>query len=94
MSVLANRLIEIGYTLGLYNDMKKQSLDKEIRDMTAEMKNLAKETGAATSRLKELTEDSVDDSAIVRLITIVSAFYLPGSFVAVSGCATPPPRLY
>lgn len=59
-------------------------MDREIRDATNEMRNLAKETSQVTKRLKELTENTVDDSAIVRIITIVSAVYLPGSFVAVS----------
>jgi Mg2+ and Co2+ transporter CorA len=35
-----------------------------------------------TEKMKNLTQDTVDDSATVRIITYVSAFYLPGSFVA------------
>lgn len=31
-----------------------------------------------------LTRDTVDDSATVRLVTIVTLVYLPASFVAVS----------
>ena len=41
-----------------------------------------------TQQLRDLTQDTVDDSATVRIITIVSAFYLPGSFVAVSRILT------
>ena len=37
-----------------------------------------------TQELKKLQQDTVDDSATVKTITIVSAFYLPGSFIAVS----------
>ena len=37
-----------------------------------------------TQELKKLQQDTVDDSATVKTITLVSAFYLPGSFIAVS----------
>ena len=37
-----------------------------------------------TETMKNLTQHSVDDSATVRIITYVSAIYLPASFVAVS----------
>ncbi|KAI1075591.1 hypothetical protein F5B20DRAFT_594948 [Whalleya microplaca] len=63
-----NSIDLIGYTLTIHNQQ--------------ELKNLAQETGEVTKKLKDLTENTVDDSAIVRIITIVSAFYLPGSFVA------------
>ena len=36
------------------------------------------------THLLNLTQDTVDDSATVKIITIVSAIYLPGSFVSVS----------
>ena len=37
-----------------------------------------------TQRLHQLTKSTVDDSATVKIITFVSAVYLPGSFIAVS----------
>lgn len=52
-------------------------MDKEVRNLTQELRDV-------TEKLKILTESTVDDSATVKIITIVSAFYLPGSFVAVS----------
>lgn len=55
----------------LHNQLETAKVDNELRDLT--------------ERLKTLTESSVDDSATVRIITLVSAFYLPGSFVAVRG---------
>jgi hypothetical protein len=45
-------------------------IDQELRDVT--------------ERLKDLTEDTVDDSATVKIITFVTAVYLPGGFVGVS----------
>ncbi|ORY60026.1 uncharacterized protein BCR38DRAFT_488219 [Pseudomassariella vexata] len=77
-----NTIDLIGYTLTLHNQLETARFDREIRDMTHELKNLAQETSVVTKKLKDLTENTVDDSAIVRIITIVSAFYLPGSFVA------------
>ena len=44
-------------------------MDREIRDMTEQMKNLAQETGAVTKKLQELTQNTVDDSAVVSIIT-------------------------
>lgn len=61
---------QVGYTLTLHNQLETAKVDIELRDLT--------------ERLKSLTESTVDDSATVRIITLVSAFYLPGSFVAVS----------
>lgn len=55
--------------------MEAAKLDHELRDMTEQLKNL-------TQNLLTLTEHSVDDSTTVKIITFVSAFYLPGSFVA------------
>jgi hypothetical protein len=68
---------QVGYTLTLHNQLETAKVDKELRDMTGELRDV-------TTRLKELQQDSVDDSVTVKIITVVSAFYLPGSFVAVS----------
>ncbi|KAI3528936.1 hypothetical protein CSPX01_15888 [Colletotrichum filicis] len=62
------------YTLSLHNQ-------QELQLLTREMKTHIKNTGDVTLKLKDLTENTVDDSAIVRIITIISAIYLPGSFV-------------
>lgn len=45
-------------------------MDTELRDLT--------------EGLKKLTEDTVDDSATVKIVTFLSAVYLPGSFIGVS----------
>jgi hypothetical protein len=63
----------VGYTLTLHNQLEAARIDSELRDLT--------------EGLKKLTEDTVDDSATVKIITFVSAVYLPGSFIAV--CFTP-----
>jgi hypothetical protein len=70
--------------LTLHYQQETEKIDKELRAMTqnlylatAEMKNL-------TEDMKRLTQDTVDDSATVRIVTFVSAIYLPGSFAAVS----------
>lgn len=65
---IRNTIDLVGYTLTLHNQMETAKVDNELRDLT--------------ERLKTLTESTVDDSATVRIITLVSAFYLPGSFVA------------
>ncbi|KAF1846865.1 uncharacterized protein K460DRAFT_49333 [Cucurbitaria berberidis CBS 394.84] len=58
----------VGYTLTLHNQLEAAKIDTELRDLT--------------EGLKRLTEDTVDDSATVKIITFVSAVYLPGSFIA------------
>ncbi|EXF81345.1 hypothetical protein CFIO01_01007 [Colletotrichum fioriniae PJ7] len=57
------------------------TVELELQLLTREMKTQIKNTGDVTLKLKDLTENTVDDSAIVRIITIISAIYLPGSFV-------------
>jgi hypothetical protein len=49
-----------------------------------QLRKLARETVVVTEQLQKLTQDTVDDSATVKTITLVSAFYLPGSFIGVS----------
>jgi hypothetical protein len=61
----------------LHNQLETVKVDKEVRNLTQDLRDV-------TEKLKILTESTVDDSATVKIITIVSAFYLPGSFVAVS----------
>ncbi|KAF2687942.1 hypothetical protein K458DRAFT_294629 [Lentithecium fluviatile CBS 122367] len=58
----------VGYTLTLHNQLESAKIDTELRDLT--------------EGLKRLTEDTVDDSATVKVITFLSAIYLPGSFIA------------
>lgn len=82
--LLTYYIIQVVNTLAMRNHLEATKLDWEMRDLTREMKRSGQETAVITKKLQELTENTVDDSAIVRLITIVSAFYLPGSFVAVS----------
>jgi hypothetical protein len=60
-----------------------ENLAQENRDLTERMKDLAQETSLVTKKLQELQQNTVDDSAIVKIITLVSAVYLPGSFVGV-----------
>lgn len=48
---------------------KAAATGRELRDLTVKLKDLQKHT--------------VDDSAAVKIITVMSAVYLPGSFVVV-----------
>jgi hypothetical protein len=62
---------QIGYTWTLHNQMEATKIGQELRDKAEKPENLA-----------EIS--TVDDSAIVKTITFVSAIYLLGSFVSVS----------
>ncbi|PWY64183.1 hypothetical protein BO83DRAFT_146261 [Aspergillus eucalypticola CBS 122712] len=64
---MKNAIDLAGYTLSLHNQLETASLDRELRDLT--------------SSLKRLQEDNMNDSAAVKVITFVSAIYLPGSFI-------------
>lgn len=48
------------------------------------MRNLAEQTSGVTVKLKEINQKFANDSAIITIITILSAIYVPGGFVAVS----------
>ncbi|KAJ4393223.1 hypothetical protein N0V93_002431 [Gnomoniopsis smithogilvyi] len=63
----------ISCTLTLHNQEQTGKLDNE-------MKALAEETSKVTRKLAVITENSANDGEIVRVVTIVSAIYLPGSF--------------
>ncbi|KAF2705205.1 hypothetical protein K504DRAFT_506155 [Pleomassaria siparia CBS 279.74] len=64
---IQNSIDLVGYTLTLHNQLEAVKVDKELRDLTR--------------KLKKLTQDTVDDSATVKVITFLSAIYLPGSFI-------------
>jgi hypothetical protein len=66
-----------GYTLTLHNQLENTKIDAELRDLIAQLKSV-------TDDLKGLQQDTVDDSATVKIVTFLSAFYLPGSFISVS----------
>ncbi|KAF2132835.1 hypothetical protein P153DRAFT_420745 [Dothidotthia symphoricarpi CBS 119687] len=65
----------VGYTLTLRNQMEAAKVQLEAAKIDTELRDL-------TEGLKKLGEQSVDDSATVKIITFVSAVYLPGSFAA------------
>jgi hypothetical protein len=67
---------QVGYTLTLHNQLEAANIDRQLLELT--------------DGLKRLTQDTVDDSATVKIITFVSAVYLPGSFIAVSNCLVCP----
>lgn len=48
------------------------------------MRNLAEQRSGVTVKLKEINQKFANDSAIFTIITILSAIYVPGGFVAVS----------
>ncbi len=74
---IRNTIDLVGYTLTLHNQLEAAKTDKELRDLTEQLAEV-------TNDLKRLQQDSVDDSATVKIITLVSAVYLPGSFISVS----------
>ncbi|PYH92926.1 hypothetical protein BO71DRAFT_431468 [Aspergillus ellipticus CBS 707.79] len=64
---IRNAIDLAGYTLSLHTQLDTAKVDRELRDLI--------------SHLRNLQQDTVDDSAAVKIITFVSAVYLPGSFV-------------
>lgn len=68
--------LQISITLEIGNQEQTARLDREMR-------NLAEETSRVTRKLAVIAENSAKEGQVVRIITIVSAIYLPGSFVTV-----------
>lgn len=69
--------VQISYTLAVHNQEETAKLDKETR-------HLSEQTSRVTVDLKEINQNFANDSAIISIITILFAIYVPGSFVAVS----------
>lgn len=65
-SRIQNSIDLVGFTLMLHNQLESAKVEKRIHDLTESLNNL--------------TQDTVDDSATVKVITFVSAVYLPGRF--------------
>jgi len=59
----------VGYNLNIVNQREAVTVSKELTKVTI--------------AVKEMAQDTVDDSATAFAITIVSACYLPASFVGV-----------
>ena len=74
---------QVGYTLTTHHQIVAAKVDKEVRDLTSDMKKLTQNTVELTEEMKGITEENVDDSVTVKVITIVSAVYIPGSFAGV-----------
>ncbi|KAL8377331.1 hypothetical protein RB595_008156 [Gaeumannomyces hyphopodioides] len=86
----------VGYLIAFHYQVETAKLESEVRDVTARMATLTEEnrdltrqlrelaegTSEMTRRLRDLTQNTASDGAIVSVITVVSAVYLPGSFVA------------
>lgn len=51
--------------------------------LNEEMRNVAEETARVTMGLTSITQRAANEGEVIRTITIVSAIYLPGSFVTV-----------
>ena len=88
--------MQIGYTLTLNNQVEATQINKQLKSLAQEtvagnqqLQKLAEDTVIVTEELRKLTEDTVDDSATVKVITLLSALYLPGSFIAVSDTTLP-----
>jgi len=80
-SRIRNAIDLVGYTLTLHQQLETAKVDKELRDMTRNLGLVTEEMKSLTEDMKNLTQDTVDDSTTVKIITFVSAVYLPGSFV-------------
>lgn len=57
---------------------------EEAAKLVHEIKVLTEETSSVTKKLTQIAENSAHSGEIIRVITIVSAIYLPGSFATVS----------
>lgn len=64
----------------LTSDIRNQ--EQSVR-LDREMRNLAEETSKVTKKLTVIAEGAANEGEVIRVITIVSAIYLPGSFVTV-----------
>jgi len=74
-SRIRNSIDLVGYTLTSYHHLETEKVDKELRDITRGLRDM-------TETMKDLTQHSAEDSTTVKIITYVSAIYLPASFVA------------
>lgn len=57
---------------------------EEAAKLVNEIKVLTEETSGVTKKLTQIAENSAHSGEVIRVITIVSAIYLPGSFATVS----------
>ncbi|KAL8346698.1 hypothetical protein RB601_003686 [Gaeumannomyces tritici] len=80
---LVGYLIAFHYQVVMANlEADVAGLAKENRDLTKGLHGLAEDTSKMTEELRKYTQSTADDGGIVSIITLVSAVYLPGSFVA------------
>ena len=61
--------MQIGYAINLITQREGTQIERQLATITTEMRDLAKSTE--------------DNSNLITLITLLSAVYIPGSFVAV-----------
>ncbi|KAL8303153.1 hypothetical protein RB600_006859 [Gaeumannomyces tritici] len=79
----------VGYFITFHYQSVAAKLDGEIVRLAEEngelqkgLRSVAEQTKEVTEQLRSLTQSTANDGAIVTVITVVSAIYLPGSFVS------------
>lgn len=75
--IIKLRYAQVADTLSLRN----QASTAESQKLAVNHQKIARNI---SDRVLILTQNSVDDNSVVRLVTLVTLFYLPASFVAVS----------
>ncbi|KAF3771210.1 hypothetical protein M406DRAFT_326601 [Cryphonectria parasitica EP155] len=78
LELLKDRIDNTIHLISLTVDLHNQ---EQAATLNLKMKKLAEETSAVTKKLAVISEHSANETEVVRMITIVSAIYLPGSFV-------------
>lgn len=68
--------VQISCTLRIHSQEETEKLVQEIKVLT-------EETSSVTKKLTQIAENSAHSGEVIRVITIVSAIYLPGSFATV-----------
>lgn len=76
-------IYQVGYVLSACNQIQTAQTQKWAAEMQTKAAATGRELRDLTVKLKDLQKHTVDDSAAVKIITVMSAVYLPGSFVVV-----------
>ncbi|KAL5360087.1 hypothetical protein BJX96DRAFT_164899 [Aspergillus floccosus] len=71
----------VGYVLSACNQIQTAQTQKWAAEMQTKAAATGRELRDLTVNLKDLQKHTVDDSSAVKILTVMSAVYLPGSFV-------------
>ena len=76
--------MKLGYAISLKSQLESTQVERKVGESTQEVRDMTSEARDLTQQVRDFARKADRDSSSILFLTLIGAFYLPGSFVAVS----------